>query len=263
MVTLALAYDIDAMAEAGLLPKDWQKRLPDNSSPYTSTVVFLVRKGNPKGDQGLERPREAGHPGDHAEPEDLRRRALELPRGVGLRAQAARRHRRQGEGVRDARSTRTCRCSTRARAARRRRSCSAASATCCSPGRTRRSSRSRSSGPDKVDIVVPSLSILAEPPVAVVDKVVDKKGTRAVAQAYLEYLYTPEGQEIAAKNYYRPRLEAVAKKYAGDLPEGEPDHDRRGLRRLAEGAEGALRGRRGLRPDLPAQVRERTKSKGR
>ncbi|MET0556273.1 MAG: sulfate ABC transporter substrate-binding protein, partial [Vicinamibacteria bacterium] len=73
-------------------------------------------------------------------------------------------------------------------------------------------------GPDKVDIVVPSLSILAEPPVAVVDKVVDKKGTRAAAQAYLEYLYSPEGQEIAAQNYYRPRLEAVAKKYAATFP---------------------------------------------
>ncbi len=73
-------------------------------------------------------------------------------------------------------------------------------------------------GPDKVEIVVPSLSILAEPPVSIVDKVVDKKGTRAVAQAYLEYLYTPEGQEIVARNYYRPRLEAVAKKYASTFP---------------------------------------------
>jgi len=73
-------------------------------------------------------------------------------------------------------------------------------------------------GPDKVDIVVPSLSILAEPPVTIVDKVVDKKGTRAVAQAYLEYLYTPEGQEIAARHFYRPRLEAVAKKYAAAFP---------------------------------------------
>jgi len=73
-------------------------------------------------------------------------------------------------------------------------------------------------GPDKVDIVIPSLSILAEPPVTVVDKVADKKGTRAVAQAYLEYLYSPEGQEIAARNYYRPRLEAVAKKHAATFP---------------------------------------------
>ena len=103
--------------------------------------------------------------------------------------------------------------------------------------------------------MVPSLSILAEPPVAVVDKVVDKKGTRAVAQAYLEYLYTPEGQEIAAKNYYRPRLEAVAKKYAADVPQDQPDHDRRGLRRLAEGPEDPLRRRRHLRPDLSTDVR--------
>jgi sulfate transport system substrate-binding protein len=73
-------------------------------------------------------------------------------------------------------------------------------------------------GPEKVDVVVPSLSILAEPPVTVVDKVVDRKGTRALAQAYLEYLYTPEGQEIAARNYYRPRLEAVAKKHGGTFP---------------------------------------------
>jgi sulfate transport system substrate-binding protein len=73
-------------------------------------------------------------------------------------------------------------------------------------------------GPDKVDVVLPSLSILAEPPVTVVDKVVDKKGTRALAQAYLEFLYTPEGQEIAAKHHYRPRLEAVAKKYAASFP---------------------------------------------
>jgi sulfate transport system substrate-binding protein len=73
-------------------------------------------------------------------------------------------------------------------------------------------------GPDKVDVVVPSLSILAEPPVAIVDKVVDKKGTRAVAQAYLEYLYSAEGQEIAAKHYYRPRLESVARKYAASFP---------------------------------------------
>ena len=105
-------------------------------------------------------------------------------------AQAQVRRRRQGAGVRRAGSTRTCRCSTPARAARRRRSSSAASATCCSRGRTRRSSRVKELGPDKFEIVVPSLSILAEPPVAVVDKNVDKKGTRKVAEAYLEYLYT-------------------------------------------------------------------------
>ena len=90
MVTLALAYDIDAVAEGGLLPKDWQKRLPNNSSPYTSTIVFLVRKGNPEGHQGLERPGEAGHPGHHPQPQDLRGRALELPGRLGLRAASSR-----------------------------------------------------------------------------------------------------------------------------------------------------------------------------
>ena len=105
-------------------------------------------------------------------------------------------------------------------------------------------------GRDKFEIVTPSVSILAEPPVAVVDKVVDKKGTRAVAQAYLEYLYTPEGQEIAARHYYRPRLAAVAQKYAARFPQGAAVHHRRGLRRLDEGPEGPLRRRRRLRPDL-------------
>ena len=113
----------------------------NNSSPYTSTIVFLVRKGNPKGikDWGdLVKPGVADH---HAEPEDLRRRALELPGGLGLRAEAAGRQRRQGAGVRRRRSTRTCRCWTPAPAARPRPSSSAGWATCCSPGRTRRTSR--------------------------------------------------------------------------------------------------------------------------
>ena len=108
-------------------------------------------------------------------------------------------------------------------------------------------------GPEKVEIVVPSQSILAEPPVSIVDKVVDKKGTRTVAEAYLEYLYTPEGQEIAAKNYYRPRLDSVAKKYASTFPEDKAGHDRRSFRRLAKGAENAFCRWRSVRPDLSAQ----------
>ena len=91
-------------------------------------------------------------------------------------------------------------------------------------------------GPDKFEIVAPSVSILAEPPVAVVDKVAGKHGTRAVAQAYLEYLYTDEGQEIAAKHYYRPRNPAVAAKYAGAVPQAQSGHHRRGVRRLEQGA---------------------------
>ena len=107
-------------------------------------------------------------------------------------------------------------------------------------------------GRDKVEIVIPSFSILAEPPVAVVDKVVDRRGTRPLAEAYLRYLYTEEGQEIAAKRYYRPRLASVAAKYAAAVPEARPGDDRQPVRRLGGGAGEALRRRRRLRPDLPA-----------
>ena len=107
-------------------------------------------------------------------------------------------------------------------------------------------------GPGKFEVVAPSLSILAEPPVAVVDKVAGKHGTKAVAQAYLEYLYTAAGQEIAAKHFYRPRIPTVAAKYAAAVPQGESGHRRRGLRRLEEGARHPLRRRRAVRSDLPA-----------
>ena len=104
-------------------------------------------------------------------------------------------------------------------------------------------------GPDKFEIVIPSISILAEPSVAVVDKVVLRRGTRTVAEEYLKYLYTPEGQEIAARNYYRPRNPQVAAKHAGAVPEARA-RDHQGLRRLGQGAEGTLRRRRRVRPDL-------------
>ena len=104
----------------------------------------------------------------------------------------------------------------------------------------------------QVEIVVPSLSILAEPPVTVVDKVVDRKGTRAVAEAYLQFLYSPEGQEIAAKHHYRPRDPKVAAKYASTFANVKLFTDRRGVWRVAGGAEDALRRRRHVRPDLPA-----------
>ena len=107
-------------------------------------------------------------------------------------------------------------------------------------------------GPDKVDVVFPPFSILAEPPVAVVDKVVDRKGTRAVAQAYLEYLYSPEGQAIGGEALLPPTRQGRARQGAGEVRRPEARHDRRGLRRLAEGTEGPLRRRRHLRPDLPA-----------
>ena len=183
----------------------WQKRLPQNSSPYTSTIVFLVRKGNPKGIKDWGDLVKPGIGGDHAEPEDLGRRALELPRGLGVREAAAGRQRRQGaassspqlfknvpvldSGARGATTTFVQRGIGDVLLAWENEAYLALAEG--------EGARSRSSSP--------SVSILAEPPVAVVDKVVDKKGTRAVAEAYLQFLYTPEGQEIAAKHHYRPR----------------------------------------------------------
>ena len=105
-------------------------------------------------------------------------------------------------------------------------------------------------GPDKFEIVTPTLSILAEPSVTVVDKVVDKRGTRKVAEAYLNYLYSAEGQDIAGKHYYRPRDAKAAEKYKAQFSAREALHHRRGVRRLDQGAGRPLQGRRRLRPDL-------------
>jgi sulfate transport system substrate-binding protein len=217
VLTLALAYDIDAVAEAGLLPKDWQKRLPDNSSPYTSTVVFLVRKGNPKGIKdwsdlvkpGIQvitpNPKTSG--GARWNYLAAWAYALKQPRGSDATARefVAALYRNVpvlDSGARGATTTFVQRGIGDVLLAWENEAFLAI----------------QELGPGRVDIVVPSLSIRAEPPVALVDKVVDKKGTRAVAQAYLEYLYTAEAQEIAARNYYRPRLEVVAKKYAASFP---------------------------------------------
>ncbi len=218
VVTLALAYDIDAISQkAGLLPADWQKRLPDNSTPYTSTIVFLVRKGNPKhikdwGDlvkPGISvitpNPKTSGGArwnflaawayalkqpgGDEAKARDF---VTRLYRNVPV----------LDSGARGSTTTFTQR----------------GIGDVLLAWENEAFLSIKELGADKIEIVVPSLSILAEPPVALVDKVVDKKGTRKVAQAYLEYLYTPEGQAIAAENYYRPRLESVAKKYASFFP---------------------------------------------
>jgi sulfate/thiosulfate transport system substrate-binding protein len=191
VVTLALAYDIDELhARAKLLPADWQKRLPKNSSPYTSTIVFLVRKGNPKGIKDWDdlvkpgiavvtpNPKTSGG----ARWNYLAAWGYALKKPGGNEAKA-----REfvtalfknvpvlDSGARGALTTFT----------------------------------ERGIG----DIVVPSVSILAEPPVTVVDKVVDRKGTREVATAYLEFLYSPQGQDIAGRHYYRPIDPAAAKKY--------------------------------------------------
>ena len=217
VVTLALAGDIDAIADkAKALPSDWQKRLPLNSTPYTSTIVFLVRKGNPKGIKDWDdlvkpgvqvitpNPKTSGGAQwnylaawefakrKHGSDEKAREFVKSLYKNVPVLDSGAR-----GSTV-----------------------------TFVERGigdvflswENEAFLAIKELGPNKFDIVVPSLSILAEPPVAVVDKVVDKKGTRKVAQAYLEYLYSEEGQEIAARNYYRPTLEKVAKKYASQFP---------------------------------------------
>ena len=218
VVTLALAYDIDAIARKGkLLPLDWQKRLPHNSSPYTSTVVFLVRKGNPKGIKdwddlvkpGLSvitpNPKASGgarwnylaawgyalkHYGqDEAKARDFTAR---LFRNVPILE----------SGARSAATTFTQR----------------GIGDALITWENEAMLSLQESGKGQFEIVIPSLSILAEPPVAWVDRTVDKRGTRAVAQAYLEYLYGPEGQEIAARHFFRPRLDSVAQRHAATFP---------------------------------------------
>ncbi|OFV88243.1 MAG: hypothetical protein A2V74_02315 [Acidobacteria bacterium RBG_16_70_10] len=217
VVTLALAYDIDAIAASGLLARDWQKRLPSNSSPYTSTIVFLVRKGNPKGIRDW---------GDLVKPGvQVITPNPKTSGGARWNYLAAWAYARRQSGGSDAKAKdfvtalfknvpvldSGARGSTTTFVQR-------GIGDVLLAWENEAFLSIQELGPDKVDIVVPSLSILAEPPVTIVDKVVDKKGTRAVAQAYLEYLYTPEGQEIAARHFYRPRLEAVAKKYAAAFP---------------------------------------------
>jgi sulfate transport system substrate-binding protein len=218
VVTLALAYDIDAIAQqSSFIAKDWQQRLPNNSSPYTSTIVFLVRRGNPKGvkDWGdlikpktsviTPNPKTSGG----ARWNYLAAYGYELKRNGGDEAKAKEFVRALFKnvavldtGARGATTTFVQRGIGDVLLAWENEALLAAKET----------------GKDKVEIVVPSISILAEPPVAVVDRVVKRHGTEAVAKAYLEYLYTPEGQEIAARNFYRPRLESVAQKHADQFP---------------------------------------------
>ncbi len=212
VVTLALAYDIDAIAGKGLLDKDWQKRLPQNSSPYTSTIVFLVRKGNPKGIKDWDDIIKSGVSVITPNPKTSggARWNYLAAWGYALKKYGSEAKAKEFVGnifknvpVLD----------TGARGS---------TVTFVERGvgdvllawENEAYLAVKEFGKDKFEIVVPSLSILAEPPVTVVDKVVDKKGTRATAEAYLKYWYTKEGQEIAARNFYRPRDPDVAKKYA-------------------------------------------------
>jgi sulfate transport system substrate-binding protein len=217
VVTLALAYDIDAIARTGLLPRAWQTRLPNNSCPYTSTIVFLVRKGNPKGIKdwpdlvkpgtGVITPNPKTSGGARWNYLAAWGAALRAPGGSEALAKESMGKLFKNVPILD----------TGARGA---------TITFVERGigdvliawENEALYAARDMGKGKVEVVVPPTSILAEPPVSVVDRVVDKHGTRAAAQAYLEFLYSPEGQEIAAKHYYRPRLDAVAAKYAAVFP---------------------------------------------
>ena len=215
VATLALSYDLDQLYEKGrLIPADWQKRLNHNSSPYTSTIVFLVRKGNPKNIKDWNdiikpgvsvitpNPKTSGgarwnylaawayalkqNNNDEAKAKDF---VAKLYKNVPI----------LDSGARGATTTFVERGIGDVLLAWENEAYLAKKES------------------DKVEIIVPSLSILAEPPVTVVDKYAKKHGTEKVAQAYLEYLYSEEGQEIAAKNYYRPTLDSVAKKYAAQF----------------------------------------------
>ena len=218
VVTLALAYDVDMLYEKGkLIPRDWQKRLPDNSAPYTSIIVFVVRKGNPKAIKDWDNlvkpgvsivtpnPKTSGGArwnylaawgyalkkwgGDEAKTRDF---VARLFKNVVI----------FDTGARGATTTFVQRGIGDVLVAWENEALLTA----------------KESDQGRFEIVAPSLSILAEPPVTWVDKVVNRRGTRAVAQAYLEFLYSPDGQEIAAKHYYRPRLESVRAKYANTFP---------------------------------------------
>ncbi len=217
IVTLALAYDIDALAEKNLLPADWQKRFPHNSSPYTSTIIFLVRKGNPKGikDWGdlakpgvtviTPNPKTSG--GARWNYLAAWAWALKQPGGNEQKAKEFVTSLFKNVPVLDSGAR-------------------GATTTFVERGlgdvliawENEAILAINELGRDKFDIVAPSLSILAEPPVAVVDKVVEKHGTRLTAQAYLDYLYSEEGQNIAARHYYRPRDPKVAAKFSGQFP---------------------------------------------
>ena len=218
VVTLALAYDIDQIAEkGGLLPANWQSRLPDNSSPYTSTIVLLVRKGNPKGikDWGdLARPGISVITPNPKTSGGARWNylaawawALRQPGGNDATAKAFVSKLYKNVPVLDA----GARGSTTTFVER-------GIGDVLIAWENEALLAIKELGPGKFEIVAPSLSILAEPPVAVVDKVAGKHGTREVAQAYLQYLYSDAGQEIVAKNFYRPRNPAVAARYASQYP---------------------------------------------
>jgi len=214
VVTLALAYDIDAIAEkAQLLPTDWQKLLPDNSSPYTSTIVFLVRKGNPKGISDWE---DLVKPGVTIVPANPKTSGGARWTYLAAYGQALKKN--NGDDTKAADYiTRFYKNAPVLDSGAR-----GATTTFVQRGigdvlvgwENEAFLAIKEFGADKFEIVVPAISIVAEPPVAVVDKVARRHGTSDVARAYLEYLYSDEGQDIAGRHFYRPRVQRVASRYA-------------------------------------------------
>lgn len=218
VATLALAYDVDQLYEkARLIPKDWQKRLPHNSSPYTSTIVLLVRKGNPKHIKDWD---DLIKPGISVITPNPKTSGGARWNYLAAWAFAQKKYGNDEAKTRDFVGKIYKNVPVLDTGAR------GSTTTFVERGigdvllawENEAYLAQRELGPDKFEIVVPSLSILAEPTVTVVDKVVDKRKTRVIAEAYLSHLYSEEGQEIAAKNYYRPTLESVAKKYAKQFP---------------------------------------------
>jgi sulfate/thiosulfate transport system substrate-binding protein len=217
VVTLALAYDVDAVANSGLLPKTWQTRLPLNSAPYTSTIVFLVRKGNPKHIKDWDDLAKPGVSVISPNPKTsggarwnylaawgyaLKKFGNDPAKAKDFVARIYKNVPVLDTGARGSTVTFVERGIGDVLIAWENEAVLAV----------------KDIGKGQFEIVAPSLSILAEPPVAVVDKVANKHKTAAVAKAYVEYLYTPEGQEIAARHYYRPRSASVAAKYADQFP---------------------------------------------
>jgi sulfate/thiosulfate-binding protein len=218
VVTLALAYDIDQIAEkGGGVPANWQTRLPENSAPYTSTIVLLVRKGNPKGIKDWSDLTQPGVSVITPNPKTSGGArwnylaawawALRRPGGSDAAAKALVTKLYKNVPVLDA----GARGSTTTFVER-------GIGDVLIAWENEALLAIKELGPGKFEVVYPSVSILAEPPVTVVDKVAGKHGTREVAKAYLEYLYTETGQEIAAKHFYRPRLASVAAKYQAQFP---------------------------------------------
>jgi sulfate/thiosulfate transport system substrate-binding protein len=217
VVTLGLAYDIDALADKGLVPKDWQSRLPKNSSPYTSTLSFLVRKGNPKGIKDWD---DLIKPGVAVITPNPKTSGVARWNYLAAWGYALIRSGHDEAKARDfiARLYKNVPVlDTGARGA---------TTTFIERGigdvlinwENEILLAGRELGKGKFDIVVPPTSILAEPTVCIVDKVVDRRGTRKVAQAYLEYLYSPQGQEIAARHYYRPSDPDIGARHGDRFP---------------------------------------------